>query len=486
MKRFGLLILAATIGSLLTFGMIRITGLGGKILRVEHVDGGYQTKLASNVTYGNVPFDFSAAAEIAMPAVVHIQSTQTGNYNSQTIDPFNFFFGDDFFGRDYGQNQAQVATGSGVIISNDGYIVTNNHVIANADDIQVSLYNNKNYKAKLIGTDPSTDLALLKIDEKNLNFLKIGNSDAAKVGEWVLAVGNPFNFTSTVTAGIVSAKGRNLHILKDQSAIESFIQTDAAVNPGNSGGALVNLNGELIGINTAIASPTGVFAGYSFAIPANIVNKIIEDLLQYGIVQRGYLGIMIRSVDGTMANEFGLAVTEGVYVDGFSEDGSAENSGIKKGDVIVSINETEIKNSAELQEIVGRHRPGDALNITVNRSGSVKNFIVTLKNSKGNTETVTKDASSMLNNWGVQLKDLDDATKRKLRIDGGVQITELTRGKLAEQTNIKEGFIILRINGQKVKSVDQVTQMLADYQGGVMLEGMYPGYSGVYYYAFGM
>ena len=398
MKKIAAIVLSAILGSAFTIGAFQaFDRKDQQVYRIEHQSGlpAVSAKYDLGATATNGMLDFTVAAEKVMPAVVHIKSTSTTPNNPRqemTIPaPFRDFFGDEFFrGQGNPRMQPRVGSGSGVIIKETGYIVTNNHVIDQADDIEVSLYDNRSFKAELIGTDPSTDLALLKINADDLPFVPMTNSDDVKVGEWVLAIGNPFNLNSTVTAGIVSAKGRNINILRDQSAIESFIQTDAAVNPGNSGGALVDLNGDLIGINTAIASPTGSYSGYSFAIPSNLARKIIEDLLQYGTVQRGFLGVMIRNVDGNFAREKELEVTDGVYVDSLMEDGSAIDAGIRKGDVVTAVNGHQVKTSSELQVAIGTLRPGDQVNITVNRNGTQKIIPVTLKNRDGNTDIVKK------------------------------------------------------------------------------------------------
>ncbi|MCL4143896.1 UNVERIFIED_CONTAM: hypothetical protein GTU68_011637 [Idotea baltica] len=381
------------------------------------------------------------------------------------------------------------SSGSGVIISNNGYIVTNNHVVEGADVLEVNLYDNRTFEATLIGSDPSTDLALIKINENDLPKLELANSDNAKVGQWVLAVGNPFNLTSTVTAGIVSAKGRNINILKDRGAIEAFIQTDAAVNPGNSGGALVNTNGDLLGINTAIATPTGTFAGYSFAVPVNIVKKVVDDLMDYGTVQRAYLGVMIRDLDSQLAKELDLDISQGIYVDSLMSNSGALDAGIRKGDVIVSVDGAAVNSAPELQELIARQSPGNYVDITVNRNGSNKAFNVKLKNLEGNTQIIKKEkaSSNLLNKLGVELEDIDQDLKDELEIAGGAKINRLFEGKVSQNTDIKEGFIITKIDQQEVKSVKDLIQKLEKKgSGGVMLEGVYANYPGVYYYAFGL
>lgn len=498
--------IAAVLGSALTVSTYHFMGLNkAQTIKVEHVN---QQPVSSAVYTMNpegdiIPLDFTTVAESVMDAVVHIQSTQTitanrGPYNYWGApDPFRDLFGDDFFEEFFGPRyryegqrpdkpEVRIGAGSGVIISEDGYIVTNNHVIDRADDIEVTLHDNRKYKATVIGTDPSTDLALLQIKEKGLSYLPLNNSDDVKVGEWVMAVGNPFNLNSTVTAGIVSAKARNIQILRDQGAIESFIQTDAAINPGNSGGALVNLNGGLIGINTAIASPTGAYAGYGFAIPSNIVEKVILDLKEYGVVQRGFLGIWIRNVDGDLAKEKKLDVTEGVYVDSLMEKSAARDAGIKTGDVILKVDGQEVKSNPELQELIARKRPGDEVAIEVDREGKIKQFNVTLHNRDGKVSIVEKGSREISNVLGAEFQELDKKTSKELGIDGGVKITRLNAGKLRKDTNIKEGFIITKIDNKPVTSLDELYNALENKKGGVMIEGIYENIPGVYYYAFGM
>lgn len=426
------------------------------------------------------PTDFILPAEISVPTVVHVTTTypKRNGINNQFFDPFNFFWGQP----NPSELPQQQSTGSGVIISDDGYIVTNNHVVENGEEVNVTLDNKESYKAKVIGLDPSTDLALLKVDAKNLPYASWGNSDQVKVGEWVLAVGNPFNLTSTVTAGIISAKARNIHILPNQKfPIESFIQTDAAVNPGNSGGALVNTRGELIGINAAIASNTGSYSGYSFAIPVNIVKKVVNDLMEYGTVQRGFIGVSIRDLDAQFAKEKELKSLQGVYVNGLTEGGAAESAGIKEGDVITSINGNAIKTSPELQEHVGRYRPGDKIDVTVVRDGKEKVYAVTLRNKDGNTKVVKNESISLL---GATLSPLTDGELDKLNISKGIKVKDLSTGKL-KNAGIKEGFIITSIDNQPVGSVEDLTDYLNNKKGGVLIEGIYPNGMRAYY-GFGM
>jgi Do/DeqQ family serine protease len=449
-----------------------------------------------------VPLDFTGVSKEVMDAVVHIKSIRKVQAENQFYfnqgNPFGDMFGDDFFKFFYGEPQPQnprrskpesfeqVGTGSGVVISSNGYIVTNNHVVDQADDIEITLHNNESYKAKVIGTDPSTDLALLQIKKDGLPVLPLGNSDQVEVGEWVMAVGNPFNLNSTVTAGIISAKGRNINIIDDKSAIEAFIQTDAAINPGNSGGALVNLNGELVGINTAIASPTGAYAGYGFAIPANIVSKVVEDFMKYGMVQRAYLGIMIRDIDGTLAKDKHLKISEGAFVDSITEKSAAGQAGIQVGDVVTNVNDVPILKSADLLEQIGRHRPGDEVSVTVNRDGKELTYNVTLANQKGIKKLIARDQQDILDILGASFETLDKDKAEQLGIDGGVIVKELNNGILKDQTGIKEGFIITSINNEKVTSVKDLEKALKHQKGGVMLEGIYENYPGVLFYAFGI
>ncbi len=499
MKKFGSLFVAAILGSAITMGTFTIFDKDdGKTFKIEHVN----STPSSNINYAGssdlAPMEFTSTAEKVMPAVVHIKSTVTSQITSRgpQFNPFRDFFGEDdlferFFGPQVPQQrgpQTRVGTGSGVIVNSEGYIVTNNHVIENAADIEVTLYDNRTYKAKIIGTDPTTDLALIQIKEKDLPAVPFTNSDVVKVGQWVLAVGNPFNLTSTVTAGIVSAKGRDINILRQKSryAIESFIQTDAAINPGNSGGALVDMSGNLVGINTAIASPTGAYSGYGFAVPANIVSKVIEDLRNYGVVQRGMLGITIRDINSELAKEKDLNLYEGVYVDSVTENSGAEDAGIKPGDVVVSINNKKIKNSAELMGIIASQRPGDKVNMLVNRDGKEKSFEVTLKNRNGSAEFIAKEETKALAALGASFETIDKDLARKLEIDGGVKVTELGYGKLRQNTDMKEGFIITKVDNKPVKSVEELTEVLNNKKGGVMLEGIYENYPGKYYYAFGL
>jgi Do/DeqQ family serine protease len=415
--------------------------------------------------------DFTTAAEKTVHGVVHIRSEFTRKSNS-----YDYFFSPfrEFFGNPYSGSQIYEGFGSGVIISADGYIVTNNHVVEGANKIEVTLNDKHVYPAELIGRDPSTDLALVRVQANDMPFIPFGNSDDVRIGEWVLAVGNPFNLTSTVTAGIVSAKARNINILGVQGAIESFIQTDAAVNRGNSGGALVNMNGELIGINAAIASNTGSYAGYSFAIPVNIVQKVVNDFLSYGAVQRAYLGVVIREVDSRLAEEKGLDVVSGVYVEDLSENGGAKDAGIEKGDVIRYIGPQAITTTSELLEAIGQHGPGDVVEVTVLRDGKSLNYQVELRNQSGNTEKTRKPETEYVADLGASFKPVSEELMKKLGLTYGMQVDEIGEGMM-NKGGIEEGFIIMQINKRQIKTLEDIDIAMKNVQGGVIrIEGIYP------------
>ena len=480
----------AVTSSLLTFGVFSffIAPNGLHVINQK-----VPTNFASlNGMHTSPCVDFTEAAAEVTPAVVHIKTTiqpqQTTGFRFN--NPFGNLFGDDFFGGSPYQIMPQQSSGSGVIISQDGYIVTNNHVVDNADKVDVVLNDKRTLSAKVIGTDPSTDLALLKIDEKDLPFIYFGNSDSVKVGQWVLAVGNPFNLESTVTAGIVSAKGRNINIIKDKnnSAIESFIQTDAAVNPGNSGGALVSTNGELIGINSAIATPTGTYAGYSFAIPVNIVKKVIDDLTHFGVVQRAFLGVNPMEMTDELANQSGLKNLKGVYVANVNDRSSAAEAGLQKGDVITKVDNKAISSIPELLEKVGSKRPGDAVSIEYMRNGKLMTTEAKLKNRDGNTNLISKTDldEQKFSSLGATFEELSSAEKSKYQIQNGVKIGAVDRNGKFAQTDIPQGFIITKVNKKSVSTVDDVKQVLNDAKGNVMMEGIVPGYPGKYYFSFSM
>ena len=424
--------------------------------------------------------DFTVAAELSVHAVVHVKTKTPVRYRQMDDfqdDPlFRYFFGVPKQGRSK-ELPMQEASGSGVIISNDGYIVTNNHVVDGASNIEVTLNDNRNFKAKVIGADPNTDIALIKIDATELPVIAFGNSDSLKVGEWVLAVGNPFNLTSTVTAGIVSAKARSINIINSQIPIESFIQTDAAVNPGNSGGALVNTRGQLVGINTAIASQTGTYAGYAFAVPVSIVQKVVADIRKYGVVQRAVLGIKIRNVTDSIAKAKNLKTMDGVYVYTVMPESAAKNAGIKAGDIINNVNGVPVQSASELQEQIGRYHPGDKITVTVLRDNKEQKLNVELKNSKGNTGIVSAESGD--EELGGTFKEISDKTKQDLGVDYGVEVKSLTKGKLADQ-GIKPGFIILKINNQPVKSASDIQDAYNDAMNNgeqekvLLIAGLYP------------
>ena len=477
-------------GSVLTISAFQYFKLGqSDKLVIEHVNKTPTLGIgfAENENGDLVPLDFTETSQNVMEAVVHITNTQTtqGRGSNQPQDMFDYFFQNPQRGQR--GPVPQIGFGSGVIISEDGYIVTNNHVIADADDLEVRLSDQRVLKAKLIGTDPSTDIALIKVEEDDLPYLEFSNSDELEVGEWVLAVGNPFNFYSTVTAGIVSAKARSIRIIQDQYAIESFIQTDAAINRGNSGGALVNVTGDLVGINTAIASPTGTYSGYGFAVPSNIVAKVVEDLSEYGYVKRGVLGVQIGTVDGNVQKQLDLDVYEGVLVGGVIEESAAEEAGIEQNDVILEVDGEKVFSASQLTAKVGLKRPGDEVTLLVNRFGKEKTFKVTLKDLNGGNVPVTVATNARpIDRLGGDFKEIDSDLARRLEIDGGVQVVSLQDGILQNDTNMREGFIITSVNDTEVSSIEDLEEALESRQGGVMLEGIYENLPGVYYYAFGL
>jgi Do/DeqQ family serine protease len=430
--------------------------------------------LTSLTTADGYP-DFTEAASRSVDGVVHVKTKTISQ--QQYINPFDFFFG--FGDRMPAQPREQVGFGSGVIISKDGYIITNNHVVENATEVSVTLNDNREFTAKVVGTDRMSDIALLKIEGDEFPYLTFGNSDALQVGEWVLAVGNPFNLTSTVTAGIVSAKNRG-NVMGGSLGIQSFIQIDAAVNPGNSGGALVNTRGELVGINTAIYSQTGNFAGYAFAVPISIAGKIAADLKEYGTVQRAMLGIQvpnienIRREDPERARE--LSQIKGVLVEDFSDRSAAKTAGIQKGDILTAINNVPIRNFAELQSQLNRYRPGDKISVAVDRNGNKRSFTVELKNDEGSTEiTRKKDAVSAL---GATFKPVSEERKRLLGISSGLEVESVDNKGLFRKEGINKGFIILRMNNQPVNNPGDVESIVAATRTRedkvVLVAGFYP------------
>ena len=414
---------------------------------------------------------FVDAAEKTVNTVVHIRTEIVSKGNSY-YDFFGSLLEQLYGGQMQVPNNVSVGYGSGVVISPDGYIVTNNHVVEGASKIEVTFNDKHKRTATIIGNDPSTDLALIKVDAQDLEYLTFADSDKVRVGEWVLAVGNPFNLTSTVTAGIVSAKARNINILGDGSTIESFIQTDAAINPGNSGGALVNMDGDLVGVNAAIASRTGSYEGYSFAIPSNIVKKVVEDFLQYGALQRAYIGVSIAEITEELAEAKGIEVTSGVYVVDVHENGGAKAAGIKNDDIILSINNITVNSNAQLIGVVGQYRPGDKVKVKLQRNGNIIEKEVTLKNLEG-TEEMHRDTDSFYNEvLGVRAQALPSSLKSELGINYGLKIVEVKEG-IFRQKGITDDFIILSVNYQKVSSENDLKKALSnDRNGKIRVEGI--------------
>ena len=505
MKKFGLTILTAFLGGALALGTY-------KVIESKYADNmSFEDK--QKVYFTNNPLtpshlsssgemtDFTEAAAAVTPAVVYIRTTYAAQANSGQ-DQMQQLFGD-MFGQRMAPQGPQMASGSGVIISPDGYIVTNNHVVEKADKIDIVTNDHRHFVAKVIGTDPNTDLALIKISATNLPIVKLGNSDAVKVGEWVLAVGNPFKLTSTVTAGIVSAKGRGIGIIgsedqeQDQqtpfghmrtqrqggtkplnTGIESFIQTDAAINPGNSGGALVNTKGELIGINSAIASHTGSYEGYGFAIPINLAKKVLNDIEKYGAVKRGYLGVSFKELDQDAAEALHIDKTVGLYVDDVAPGSGAAQAGLQHGDIITKVDGKTVYESSDLQEPVARLQPGDKINVTILRGNDEKNVSVTLKADAGNlnrTAAVSKSAEELYNKMGASFKALTQAQKAKFRVRSGVIVTQVRPGLLFDDTQIPVGSVITSINKQPVNSSEDISRALGSMKNGnLIITGYYP------------
>jgi len=465
-----LVVLSACVGGILG-SIITLRFLDDYASTYQSIDGRQQsvlTRYSADTSY-QVPreLNFLATAKNVTPGVVHIRTSfGPGEFS---VNPLEFSL-----------ESPTRSSGSGVIISDDGYIVTNNHVIEDASGIEVVMTNNQRFYAKLIGTDPNTDLALLKIKAKNLPFLRYGDSDAITPGEWVLAVGNPFDLNSTVTAGIVSAKARNIGILHDRNnlQVEAFIQTDAAVNPGNSGGALVNLRGELIGVNSAIATSSGSYQGYSFAIPVSLVKKVMDDLLELGQVQRGMLGIQITDVNAGIAEDLKLAVNQGVLVNKVNGGSAAEQSGLVRGDVIVAIDGHSISSVSELQEWVARNRPGKEIGVSYIRNGEQHEVRARLRNSEGNENVEKKVVKYDLN--GVEVEDVPYKELVGLQVEGGVRIKEITSDKWRD-SGIKKGFLITYIDKVPVDNVEDLNRILDFKKGGILIEGLYSdGKKGTY------
>jgi len=502
MTRYGSIIFASVLSCLLTLGVLWSFGFGESATntyRIEHHDAVASTEAnfkPNSAATANAPFDFTFAAEKVGPAVVFIRNTMQSQQRGQGgMGGMQEDFFRQFFGTPQGpggQRQAprpSVGSGSGVIISADGYIVTNNHVIDKSIDLEVRVGDKDTYKATLVGTDPTTDIALLKIDgAEDLPYIDFADSDQVRIGQWVAAVGNPFDLETTVTAGIVSALGRSINIIGrqsgDRTAIESFIQTDAAVNPGNSGGALVNTDGNLIGINTAIASPTGAFTGYSFAVPSRLVRKVVDDLREYGTVQRGFIGASITEVTQALADDKDLEINYGVYVNELTETSSAKEAGLEQGDVIVAIDGNEVRTTPELLEQIGRHRPGDQVRLTYNRAGTERSADVILKTAEGTTDIIRKKTAKGYAALGIELEEIDDATKRKLRLEGGVKVSDIRTGRIESQTDMAEGFIITEAGGRSVNNVEDFQRAVENTKDVLVVKGRYETIPGTKIYAF--
>jgi len=469
----------AALGGAITLGVYKIFLDSPKEVVIHEMKSIPVASTSNTTPNGGVPSSFNVAAESSLNSVVHVKvsSERKTNY----VDPFEYFFGN---GQPKTQSQIVWGTGSGVIISDEGYIVTNNHVIEGANEVIVTLNDNREYQAEVIGADPTTDIALLSIKADDLAAIQVTNSDDVRVGDWVLAVGNPFNLTSTVTAGIVSAKGRSIGILDRQSAIESFIQTDAAVNPGNSGGALVNTAGQLVGINTAISTHTGSFEGYSFAVPSNIVKKVVEDIMEFGSVQRGFIGVNIVEVSQPLVDEMDLEVNSGVLISELVEGGAADDAGLRKGDVITSVDGKTISRNSQLLEQIGKKRPGDKSSITVNRFGETKQFSVTLKNREGTTAlyktTEMSDAT-----LGAYFAELTTEEKKKLGDRNGIKVVNVDKGKLGK-AGVPSGFVIVKVNNQYINSTEDFEDIIDKLSAGdgVLIQGFNADGSSDYF-AFG-
>ncbi len=426
--------------------------------------------------------NFRMPAKKAIPGVVHIISTYSysrGDFPDMSNEFWHRFFSES-------KSQKYFAKASGVIVSSDGYIVTNNHITEGAETIEVVLENQRSYKAKIVGTDLKTDLALIKIAAVDLPFIEFGNSDALEVGDWVLAVGNPFNLTSTVTAGIVSAKARNINELSNTGEVGSFIQTDAAINPGNSGGALVDMNGKLVGINSVIATPTGAYAGYSFATPVNIVKKIINDLLHNGKVNRGYLGLVMKNLTQEKSKQFNAETSTGIYIDSVIKGGAAMDANLKAKDIILSINDQKIVNPTQIWEMIEQHSPGEILAFTVLRNGMEKNIPVTLKELQEKETPPVISKTEILDKLGIEIAKISEKEKKKRNIHSGLKVTDIKSGKIYQHTDIKKGFIITRVNDLPVNSREDLENAFLVNRDKVLIEGVYPGLPGLFYYYIGM
>lgn len=475
MKKGLLIVALAAVAGGLTAWIVAKSAMPETAGTITQVVGDSQYRTV-NLSLDNYP-DFTYAAESAIDAVVYVKVVSR-EMSRQAPSIFDFFFG-------YGgtpQERERVGSGSGVIIREDGYIVTNNHVIEGATDIEVTLTNNKTFKAELIGTDPATDVALIKVDAQGLPVIPFGDSDKLRLGEWVLAIGSPYNLRSTVTAGIVSAKGRSIPDNSREFKIESFIQTDAAVNPGNSGGALVDKAGNLVGINTAIVSQTGAYAGYSFAVPVNIVKRIVDDLMDFGSVRRAVLGVVMSPITQEIADKLKLSSLNGVYIVEVSPGSAAEQAGVKKEDVLVKIDSVQVTNASSVQEMVSGFYPGDKATLTVIRGGKEKDLEVTFKGTAQENGTVTEDGSVAF--YGSAIKEASKETKERLGIKSGVEIVSVGPGKIMD-AGVTEGFVILYVNDQPVSKPQDVINIIKKSKRAVFIEGL-TSYGKVSYFGFGI
>lgn len=496
MKKYLFIVLAAMIGGLAALGGAQYLGLLGQSVKYVEVENQPSANYANfaepskTVNVNAAPSEgFALAAEKALPAVVHIKASKQSSTRSGSpfgVDPdelpdaFRDLFGNPGRGEPGQEAPLQQGSGSGVIISPDGYIVTNNHVVEGAENLEVVLNDQQTYEATIIGVDPTTDIALIKIEAAGLPTVQFADSDKLRVGEWVVAVGNPFSLTSTVTAGIVSAKGRSIDIVRrsgGELAIESFIQTDAVVNPGNSGGALVDAKGDLVGINTAISSPTGVFAGYSFAVPSAIVKKVAEDLREFGIVQRGLLGARIQELNTKFAEELGIDRDNGVYVNEVTENSAAEEAGLLKGDVITAVDGVPTLRNSELLEQLGRRRPGDEVTLTFERGGKERTATARLRNSEGEIGAIRPEPKpTVVEFLGAEFAALDADAASKMDVDGGVVVAKVSNGLLAEQTRIRPGFVITKVDGRNITDLSSFKSAMVSADGEPAFEGFYPEY----------
>lgn len=475
-KRNWLIVLAAVLaGGLAGYVTVRLTS-GSESQTYVYSDG--QDAVVRNVSISGEYPDFTYAAETAVKAVVYVKVVKRSDQPGGPSSLFDYFFG---FGNSIPREQ--VGTGSGVIISEDGFIVTNNHVISGATEIEVTIGDKKTFKADLIGTDPATDVALLKIDAKGLPTIPMGDSDQLRLGEWVLAIGSPYGLTSTITAGIVSAKGRSMPNYSGEFKIESFIQTDAAVNPGNSGGALVNIKGELVGINTAIISQTGSYAGYSFAVPVNIVKKIAEDFKEYGSVQRAMLGVSMLDNNDKLKEEMKLSTSEGVYIAEVVKGGAAEAAGVKKGDVLLSIDSNRVSKGTTVQEIINQHNPGDKVSLEILRGDKVLRLKTTLI-GKETQEMNAYNQQGNVNLFGAQLVPAPRAELEKLGLKAGVKVASVDKGKVRE-AGIKPGFIITYVNNNPVNTPQDVAAEVKKARRSLLIEG-FDQDGNLYYYGIGL